>query len=227
MRLFTDSTILFDHTATINWEYWNGTAWTALTVSLNNPFGAAGGGFQYIYWPVPTDWLSAKLDTISGIPAAAPSVANHFWARVRLSAVTPGSQGGANKTNYVMLQFLDLNGKFGPTSAAYQGGSLNLVYTNGMWREKSRYTPWLTGSIVWDPGSLADGVGETSSNITITGAEVGDRVDVFPPYNLQAICCTGYVSAANTVNIRLQNETTGTINLASGTWKAVVVKVPE
>jgi hypothetical protein len=81
----------------------------------------------------------------------------------------------------------------------------------------------LTGSATWDPASLADGAGETSSGITVTGAALGDFVLVSAPYDLQGITCNGYVSAANTVKIRLQNETGGAIDLASGTWRAAVI----
>jgi len=79
-------------------------------------------------------------------------------------------------------------------------------------------------SDTWDPGSLADGVGETSAAITATGAVLGDYVLVSAPYDLQGITCNGYVSAANEVKIRLQNETTGVIDLASGTWKIRVIR---
>jgi hypothetical protein len=82
----------------------------------------------------------------------------------------------------------------------------------------------LSGSATWDPGSLADGAGETSAAITVTGAALGDFVLVSAPYDLQGITCNGYVSAANTVKIRLQNETGGVIDLASGTWKVKVIK---
>jgi len=82
----------------------------------------------------------------------------------------------------------------------------------------------LTASTTFDPSSLADGTGETSGGITVTGAAFGDEVTVSAPYDLQGILCTGYVSAADTVKIRLQNETGGTINLASGTWKLIVQK---
>jgi hypothetical protein len=84
--------------------------------------------------------------------------------------------------------------------------------------------PSLNGSTVWDPASLADGVGVTSSAIAVTGAAFGDFVLVAAPYDLQGILCTGYVSSAGNVKIRLQNETTGTIDLASGTWKVRVIK---
>ena len=77
----------------------------------------------------------------------------------------------------------------------------------------------LEGSLVWDPGNLVDGAGETSSGITVTGAAFGDFVDVAAPYDLQGLTATAYVSASNTVKIRVQNESGGAVNLASGTWR--------
>lgn len=82
----------------------------------------------------------------------------------------------------------------------------------------------LSGSVVWDPASLADGVGETSAGITVTGAALGDPVVVSPPYDLQDCVAIGYVQAANTVEIRLQNESAGTRDLGSGTWRVRVLK---
>jgi len=80
------------------------------------------------------------------------------------------------------------------------------------------------GTLVWDPGSLIDGAGETSGSITATGAVLGDYVVAAAPYSLQGITMSPYVDAADSVKIRLQNETTGTINLASGTWKVKVFR---
>jgi hypothetical protein len=82
----------------------------------------------------------------------------------------------------------------------------------------------LQATFAWDPGNLADGTGETSAAVTVTGAAFGDVVLVGAPYDLQGIICTGYVSAADTLRVRLQNETGGAINLASGDWKVRVVK---
>lgn len=82
----------------------------------------------------------------------------------------------------------------------------------------------LEGQLTWDPGSLSDGDGETSSGIAVTGAAFGDFVLVAAPYDLQGLTCTGYVSAANTVKIRLQNESGGSVDLASGNWKVRVLR---
>ena len=81
-------------------------------------------------------------------------------------------------------------------------------------------------SFTWNPGDLADGAGETSSGQTVAGAAFGDYVMVSAPYDLQDIICTGYVQAANTVEVRIQNENAGgNVNLASGTWKVAVVRI--
>lgn len=79
------------------------------------------------------------------------------------------------------------------------------------------------GTATLNPSSLVDGAGETLT-ITVTGAALGDYAIVAAPYDLQGISVTAYVSAANTVSVRLQNESGSTVDLASGTWKAKVVQ---
>lgn len=89
-----------------------------------------------------------------------------------------------------------------------------------------RSGPILEGAVVWDPSSLSDGVGE-SKEVTINGAVRGKHgvVAIFPPdiANLADLTITAVVSASNTVTIRVQNESTGTIDLDSGTWHVWVV----
>lgn len=80
----------------------------------------------------------------------------------------------------------------------------------------------LNGSATKDPSSLVDGAGETLS-FTVTGAALGDYVMVAAPYDLVDVSVTGYVSAADTVEVRIQNESTATVDLASGTWKVKVI----
>lgn len=80
------------------------------------------------------------------------------------------------------------------------------------------------GEITWDPASLLDGAGETSPNISIPKAELGNSVQVFPPYDLQGVLHSGYVSASGVVKIRIQNETGLTIDLASGIWKVRIIR---
>lgn len=59
--------------------------------------------------------------------------------------------------------------------------------------------------------------------ISVTGAVVGDGVVLGPPATLDAgLSATGYVSAADTVTIRLANHTNGAINPAAATWHVYV-----
>ena len=81
-------------------------------------------------------------------------------------------------------------------------------------------------TFVFDPANMANGTGVTSANVTVNGAAFGDFVEVVAPYTLAGIVCTGYVSAANTVNARLHNSTGGAVNLASGTWRVIVRRQP-
>lgn len=97
-----------------------------------------------------------------------------------------------------------------------------LYYSGTAWGNLA--TPFLETTTTYDPPSLTTGSGTTSAAITLTGAVLGDYVLVAAPYDLQGIMATAYVSAADTVRIRLHNITGSTIDLASGSWKLRVVK---
>lgn len=71
-------------------------------------------------------------------------------------------------------------------------------------------------------GSLDDGVGETNT-IAVPGVALGDVVlGVSMKVDLAGITVNAYVSAANTVSVRFQNESGGTVDLASTTIVVVV-----
>ncbi len=98
-----------------------------------------------------------------------------------------------------------------------------LYYTGSAWGNLA--TPFLETTTTFDPPNMATATGTTSAAITLTGAALGDFAMASAPYDLQGVVCTAYVSAANTVRIRLHNETGGAIDLASGTWRVRVYKV--
>lgn len=75
-----------------------------------------------------------------------------------------------------------------------------------------------------DPASLADGAG-ASTDVTVTGAALGDFVEVGPGVDVADVTVSAFVTAANTVTIRVQNESGGAVNLASSTWN-ILVKRP-
>lgn len=97
-----------------------------------------------------------------------------------------------------------------------------LVYYGSAWSNLA--TPFLEASSSWNPGTLAAGAGLSSAAITVTGAAFGDFVQVAAPYDLQGVTASAYVSAANSVVIRLHNSTDGGVTLTSGSWKIRVQK---
>lgn len=81
----------------------------------------------------------------------------------------------------------------------------------------------ISSSAVYDPPSLADGVGTTTTMVA-AGAVLGDFALVSFSLDLAGITVTAYVSSANTVTVRLQNESGGTVDLANGTLRVKVIK---
>lgn len=80
----------------------------------------------------------------------------------------------------------------------------------------------LTGSATFNPANNADGVGETTT-VTVTGAVLGDFAQASFSLDLQGYTLSAYVSAADTVSVRFQNESGGALDLASGTLRARVI----
>ena len=83
------------------------------------------------------------------------------------------------------------------------------------------YAPWT--SATFNPSNLADGAGETTT-VTATGAALGDFASATFSLDLQGITLTAWVSAADTVSVRFQNETGGALDLGSGTLRVKVTK---
>ena len=73
-----------------------------------------------------------------------------------------------------------------------------------------------------DAGSLVDGAGETDT-VAVPGVALGDMVlGCSFAVDEAGMSVTAYVSAANTVSIRVQNESGGTVDLASCKIRLVV-----
>ena len=79
-------------------------------------------------------------------------------------------------------------------------------------------------SFTYDPASLNDGIGETKS-VTVNGTALGDIVCVGPGVDIQGMTISASVTAANTVDIRVQNESGAAKNIVSSTWNILVFDV--
>lgn len=71
--------------------------------------------------------------------------------------------------------------------------------------------------------SIAAG-GTEELTIVVVGAVAGDTVALGPPDTIEAgLMWSGYVSALDTVTIRLHNTTAAPIDPASASWKASII----
>ena len=84
-------------------------------------------------------------------------------------------------------------------------------------------TQTIEASATYTPPTLADGAG-TATTFAVSGAEMGDFVEVSYDKNLQDVLLTAWVSAAGTVNVRFQNESGITVALTAGTIRVRVRK---
>lgn len=82
-------------------------------------------------------------------------------------------------------------------------------------QDLSRYDVPLEGSKTYDPPSLTSG-STTFTDVTVTGAALGDLVDVSFSLNQDGVIFTGYVRVANSVRVYIENKDTATKDLGSG-----------
>jgi hypothetical protein len=79
-----------------------------------------------------------------------------------------------------------------------------------------------------DLGNAATGSGTfASSDVTVTGAALGDIVLVSLAVDTVDTVVAGAVTAANTVTVTVLNNTAGAVNLASATVRIVVLQPNE
>lgn len=121
----------------------------------------------------------------------------------------------------------DLTTRVGKLEAGQKRGTLVDHIHNGFDASKVRVQDldfvWYKNATL-DPANLADGAGETLQVTGVTGATLGDFVLVAAPYDLQDITVTAYVQANSVVEIRIQNESGGAVDLASGTWRMLGIR---
>ena len=104
--------------------------------------------------------------------------------------------------------------------------ALDVLITANTVRITSIEDAHLTGSATLDFGSIAAD-DEEELTITVTGANVGDSVSLGAPAAIESgLVWVGFVSAADTVTVRVRNTTAGAIDPASATWKASVIIIP-
>jgi len=81
----------------------------------------------------------------------------------------------------------------------------------------------LKGTATWNPASIAAAAQE-SKDFTVTGAALGDFAIAGAGVDVTDLFVSAVVTATNTVTVTLINQTVGAIDLASSTWKIMVLK---
>lgn len=141
---------------------------------------------------------------------------------------------GATEVNTVISnttwawKYVDIDLGGAGTELRIKGNSGNqadhTVYLDAV---RVEFIDFIDTSVTYNPANLADAA-RTSTTITVTGASLGDYVEVFPPAGYaagpQGILCYANVTAADTVTLYLQNNTGGAIDLASDSWMVRVHK---
>jgi len=81
----------------------------------------------------------------------------------------------------------------------------------------------MIGSATVDVASLADASGSALFDITVTGADLGDFALASCSVDVEGLLVTANIRATNTVEVSVHNESGGTIDVASTTWRAAVL----
>jgi hypothetical protein len=129
-----------------------------------------------------------------------------------------------------------LNGQPSGTPAAYEGAApimydragnrIGIYEAGNGWKftePMGSFTNW--GSKTYDPGSLSDGAGVTTT-VTVSGATTGMWTRESFSVALAGVKMWSWVSAADTVSVRLENHTGSPVDLAEGTLKVSVFNAP-
>lgn len=101
-----------------------------------------------------------------------------------------------------------------------------MATTRGKQQFQGLFNEVLTGRFVIDMSAdIADGAG-TTFVVTVPGAAVGDFVETAWVADYLDVTVTAYVQAANTVEIRVQNESGSALTTPTATevWRVVVKK---
>jgi hypothetical protein len=83
---------------------------------------------------------------------------------------------------------------------------------------------YIQASATWNPANILDGDSETLQITGVTGASLGDFVQVSFSLDLEDLQLTAYVQATGVVECVLQNNTGAARDLASGTVTVRVEK---
>lgn len=112
---------------TIVWEYWNGAAWTSLSLTKDNTDSFKTAGVRTVHWLPSSNWTTTSVDGSTG-----------YWVRARITAVSsPIAPTQANINIFSITQpyaEIDGSGVDGEIPALAQISLHNLAQGSGSYR---------------------------------------------------------------------------------------------
>lgn len=120
------------------------------------------------------------------------------------------STGGANEPEYQNV-----------TGNWFSGATAPMLYNSGIYA--SVWGPALEGSTGVGGATINTGSSSTFT-LTVNGAALGDKVVAGPSVSLQGMSISGYVSAANTVQVVYSNASGSGVTFGAHTLRVQVIK---
>jgi hypothetical protein len=159
-------------------------------------------------------WLNAKYTLTAGTTGSTVTCKLLSAADAEINADVSSLE---DLSSVSVATYPSVKLKFEITRVASGDTSPQVTFPSLTWEG----TKYLTATATYDQASLSAG-SQTSTTITVTGALLGDHVELSFSLDLALLQATAYVSSANTVTIVIRNGTSGAIDLASGTLKVKV-----
>jgi hypothetical protein len=196
------------------WQATFSDAFDQFNIAIRGSGQTSVGG--YIYYKSTDDFVTVEVGDGSSTVflSVVPIVLGNDWKLLRFC----GPADPVNGANIVLTAY-------GATGGAAKTMSLGGVSAG---TEQAVIPPQRPlrihryASATVNPASLIDGEGTVIATITVTGASLGDFVKASHGADLGGVLLQAWVSAANTVSYRFQNETGGTVDIASATLRVEV-----
>jgi hypothetical protein len=181
-----------------------------------------GGQFSIVSGNLCLDNGTYGEPTVSGIIAFYLNANNNAKYSVISGNICWDSAGSGGTQKYGIAADYRLNELHIVDNQAYQNKVASYWVYNGLSDDQTTSITFrgrtYTLSFTWDATSISDGATLTNAQ-TVTGARLGDFVQASCNISQAGLTLSAYVNAADTVTVVLTNNTGGSVDLSSATFR--------